>query len=142
MNALIQFFYEEVDFKFDSEDNIILWILKSLEAEGQEAGTINIIFCNDDYLLDLNLRFLYRDALTDVIAFDYGDDEEGVSGDIFISIDRVRENALHLGFNPENELMRVIIHGILHLCGYQDKSFEDKSLMTAKEDKYLSLLAQ
>ena len=100
-----------------------------------------IIFCNDDYLLDLNQRFLERETLTDVIASDYREDEKDVSGDIFISIERVHENASLHQQSVENEVRRVIIHGILHLCGYADKGPDEKAAMTAKEDKYLSLLS-
>lgn len=143
METLIQFFYEEVEFILNEEDTIRNWIRDSITSEGKEAGVINIIFCNDNYLLDLNLRFLDRDTLTDVIAFDYNEDDVGLtSGDVFISIERIHENARKFGSSDERELNRVIIHGILHLCGYTDKSSEEKQDMTALEDKYLSLLPQ
>ena len=140
MEPLIQFFYEEVDFALDNERQIHDWILDTLRSEAAEAGVINIIFCPDDYLHDLNQRFLDRDTLTDVIAFDYGEDEQYISGDVFISIDRIKDNAKKFNTGTEQELFRVIIHGVLHLCGYADKNDEEKSEMTALEDKYLSLL--
>ncbi|MEE4257063.1 MAG: rRNA maturation RNase YbeY [Bacteroidales bacterium] len=140
MEPLIQFFSEEVDFSLDDESLIRDWILNVLRSEALDAGVINLIFCNDVYLLDLNQRFLERDTLTDVIAFDYGEEGNEVSGDIFISIDRVRENALSYGLPTHLEVHRVIIHGILHLCGYRDSVAVEKAEMRSKEDKYLSLL--
>ena len=140
MDNLIQFFSEEIDFSLNDEKAIHDWILEVLHLEDKQAGVINIIFCTDEYLLDLNQRFLDRDTLTDVIAFDYSEDGNGISGDIFISIERIYDNAASLGQQALTEIRRVIIHGILHLCGYTDKHPEDKSLMTLNEDKYLSLL--
>lgn len=140
MEPLIQFFSEEVDFSLDDENLIRDWILNVMRSESHVAGVINVIFCNDAYLLDLNQRFLERDTLTDVIAFDYGEEGDEVSGDIFISIERVSENALSLGLPTLLEVHRVIIHGILHLCGYQDSGAGEKAKMRSKEDKYLSLL--
>lgn len=139
MTSIVQFFTEEVEFRLSQEEAILNWIMDAIHTEKHIAGVINIIFCSDDYLLDLNQRFLDRNTLTDVIAFDY-DEEDSVSGDVFISIERIRENAESFGQSFENEVNRVIIHGILHLCGYSDKSPEEKALMTSKEDYYLSLL--
>ena len=101
---------------------------------------INFIFCDDAYLLEMNQEYLKHDTFTDIITFDYGS-SEAVSGDIFISVDRIRENAAKLQQNALDELHRVMIHGILHLIGYKDKSPADKAQMTSKEDKYLSLRA-
>ncbi len=141
MNPLIQFFFEDVDFSLNDSQQIHDWILKVIHEEDQDAGVINIIFCNDNYLLDLNQRFLDRETLTDVIAFDYREESNEVSGDVFISIERIRDNAENFDQSFDIEVRRVIIHGILHLCGYADKSSDDKALMTLKEDKYLSLLS-
>lgn len=140
METLIQFFSEEVGFDLEKEAVISQWILDVINTESLKAGVINIIFCNDNYLLDLNQRFLERDTLTDVIAFDYREEGDGVSGDVFISIERVRENAASVEQSFDIEIKRVIIHGILHLCGYSDSNASEKSEMTSKEDKYLSLL--
>jgi len=140
MDALIQFFSEEVVFSMPDEPRVHDWIIRTITDEKLEAGVINIIFCNDDYLLDLNQKFLDRDTLTDVIAFDYREEGNEVSGDVFISIERIRDNASKLKQSLDHELNRVIIHGILHLCGYADKTPGQKAAMTAKEDKYLSLL--
>jgi rRNA maturation RNase YbeY len=137
---MIQFFSEEVSFTLDREQEIIDWINLVIKEEKLKPGFINFIFCNDNYLLELNQRFLGRDTLTDVIAFDYSESDEEVSGDVFISVERTSENAQKFGQLPEKEVLRVIIHGTLHLCGYDDHEANDKLLMTAKEDKYLSLL--
>lgn len=142
METLIQFFYEEVEFNLEDESLVHDWILDVIRSEALTAGVINIIFCNDAYLLDLNQRFLERDTLTDVIAFDYREGGNDVSGDVFISIDRIRDNAIQLGHLYDTEVKRVIIHGILHLCGYRDSSSSEKAEMTSKEDNYLSLLAR
>jgi rRNA maturation RNase YbeY len=142
METLIQFFYEEVDFSLEHENVVHDWVLNSIRKEGLQAGVINVIFCSDEYLLDLNQRFLDRDTFTDVISFDYGEGGNDVSGDVFISYDRITENAEKFDISIEKELMRVIIHGILHLCGYADSNTEEKAVMTSKEDKYLSLLPQ
>ena len=125
MSALIQFFSEEVSFKLRHELKIHDWIKKVVEEEDLTAGVINIIFCNDDYLLELNQRFLGRDTLTDVIAFDYSESEDEVSGDVFISVERTSENADKFDQSPEQEVLRVIIHGTLHLCGYDDHDADD-----------------
>jgi rRNA maturation RNase YbeY len=141
MDALIQFFSEGVDFKIESEKAVIQWLLDTVSSEGRQAAVINIIFCNDEYLLDLNQRFLDRDTLTDVIAFDYHEEDKEASGDIFISIERISDNAGRLSLSFEEELYRVLVHGILHLCGLSDATADEKAFMTSKEDKYLSLLA-
>lgn len=140
MSSLIQFFSEEIDFTLSNETALIASIEDLIVKEKQSADVINIIFCNDNYLLDLNQRFLERDTLTDVIAFDYKEEEGEVAGDIFISIDRARDNALKYDQTEVHEVIRVIFHGILHLCGYADKTDEQKAVMTSKEDYYLSLL--
>lgn len=140
METLIQFFSEEVGYSLEDESLVRDWILNVIRSESLHAGVINIIFCNDAYLLDLNQRFLERDTLTDVIAFDYREEGDEVSGDIFLSIERIRENARSLGIPASLEVHRVIIHGILHLCGYRDSHAGEKAEMRSKEDKYLSLL--
>lgn len=140
MSSLLQFFSEDVDFKFSDEKNIRKWIIQSISQEKQSTGFINIIFCTDEYLLDLNQRFLHRETLTDVIAFDYRENKDEVSGDIFISVERAEENAIHFVQSFEIEVLRLIIHGVLHLLSYSDKTSADQSIMTDKEDYYLSLL--
>jgi rRNA maturation RNase YbeY len=115
------------------------WIKNTIVSEGKFPGDISFIFCSDDYLLDVNRKFLQHDYFTDIITFDYV--EHGhVNGDIFISVDRVKENAGKFSKTFENELNRILIHGILHLLGYKDKEKRDKELMTEREDFYLNRL--
>jgi len=114
------------------------WILSIIETENKACGFIDIIFCDDDYLLEINLQYLNHDTYTDIITFDYSDDK-AISGDLFISIDRVIENGESLGIDFFNELKRVIAHGVLHLIGYNDKEAMDLKLMRAKENYYLDL---
>ena len=114
----------------------IQWIKNTIEEEGKKAGDISFVFCSDDYLLEINKQYLNHDYYTDIITFDYVDDEI-ISGDIFVSIDRVEENADKFGVTFENELNRILIHGVLHLVGYKDKEKAEKELMTSKEDFYL-----
>ena len=140
MSALIQFFVEEISYNLAHEKELGEWIDKLIREEGFKPGFVNYILCNDAYLLELNQKYLERDTLTDVIAFDYSEVEGEVSGDVFISVERTFENAGKFGVSPEEELQRVIVHGTLHLCGYDDHDKDDKALMTSKEDKYLSLL--
>jgi len=140
MSALIQFFVEEISYTLTHEKEIGEWIEKVIREEGFTPGFVNYILCNDNYLLELNQKYLGRDTLTDVIAFDYSEEDGEVSGDVFISVERTAENAESFGVSAEEELHRVIVHGTLHLCGYDDHNQDDKTLMTGKEDKYLSLL--
>jgi rRNA maturation RNase YbeY len=135
---MIEFNYE-TDFKLDDETKIQEWITNCIEDRGFTEGELNYIFCDDDYLLKLNVEFLSHDTLTDIISFDYTLGKL-ISGDIFISVERVRENALDFGQTFENELNRVIIHGILHYLGFKDKSDEEKSAMRNEEELCLQLL--
>ena len=135
---MIDFNYE-TDFTIANEETISTWITKVLTAEGFNEGEINYVFCNDEYLHKLNVEFLDHDTLTDVISFDYTMGKL-ISGDIFISIDRVRDNAKYFKVDFINELYRVMVHGILHYCGYKDKSQEDAKTMRAKENHYIGLI--
>ncbi|GAA4234041.1 rRNA maturation RNase YbeY [Postechiella marina] len=135
---MIDFNYE-TDFTIANEETISTWITKVLTEEGFKEGEINYVFCNDEYLHKLNVEFLDHDTLTDVISFDYTMGKL-ISGDIFISIDRVRDNAKYFKVDFINELYRVMVHGILHYCGYKDKSQEDAKTMRAKENHYLGLI--
>ena len=134
---MITFNYE-TNFKLEVTKKIAHWISGSIINETYKEGEINFIFSDDDYLLGLNVKYLKHNTLTDIISFDYSIGKI-VSGDIYISIDRIKENALKYNVNVDDELHRVIIHGILHFCGYKDKTKEDKLLMREKEDYYLSL---
>ncbi len=137
-NAIL-FFAEEITFTLRDKNKLRKWIYASIGRENRTIGSISFIFCSDAYLHDLNVRYLGHDTLTDIITFDYTDEAGVLSGDIFISIDRVRDNAKQFGSGFVKELHRVMIHGILHLAGYKDKSAGEKAAMRAKEDYYLSL---
>lgn len=114
------------------------WMRNIIQAENKKVGEIAIYFCSDEHILEVNRTFLKHDTYTDIITFDYSEGNV-VSGEIFISIDRVRENAKEFNANVRDELHRVIIHGVLHLCGYGDKTASEKAVMTEKEDFCLSL---
>lgn len=136
----INFFQEETDFKLKEESNITNWLESVVQAEGQDIEEINFIFCNDDYLLSINKEYLDHDYYTDIITFDNRDDiSDNIEADIFVSIDRVKENAQNLNIQFELELSRVMVHGLLHLLGYHDKSVQEISQMREKEEAYLSL---
>jgi rRNA maturation RNase YbeY len=136
----ISFFSEEIPFKLSQKRWLKQWINSVISSENKKVGTISYIFCNDAYLIQLNRQYLQHDTLTDVITFDYTVDNDGlVSGDIFISIERVKDNATELNLSFNEELQRVMIHGVLHLLGYKDKTKAEKQQMRQKEDYSLSL---
>lgn len=136
----VTFFSEGIDFNPDNLQQIRKWLSNVISDKGFSEGTINYIFCNDDYLLNLNKQYLNHDTYTDVITFDYHRGNV-VSGDIFISVDRVSENAYKFKETFESELNRVIVHGVLHLCGIKDKTHEESQKMRIEEQFYLQLLA-
>lgn len=138
MESAINFFSEEISFELENEVKTSEWILKTITDESKIPGEINYIFCSDEYLHKMNVEHLDHDTLTDIITFNYCV-EELINTDIFISIDRVKDNAITFKTSFESELSRVIIHGVLHLVGYDDKTEEDKITMRAKEDFYLTL---
>ena len=113
------------------------WLHEVIRLEGRIAGVINFIFCSDEYLAGINKQFLKRDYFTDVISFDYTENDV-VSGDIMISVDRVRENAANLGISFPEEMKRIMVHGVLHLIGYDDATDEMRSDMSSREDLYLA----
>jgi len=133
---MISFNYE-TKFKLDNTEQLSEWISKTILEENCKEGEINYIFCSDDYLHKLNVDFLDHDTLTDVISFDYSVGKE-LHGDIYISVDRVKENAFDFKVPFEDEISRVIIHGVLHYCGYKDKTDKDEKEMRSKEDYYLA----
>lgn len=135
---MISFNYEN-DFILPDEERVQRWISSVIFAEGFKEGEINYIFCNDNYLYKLNVEFLDHDTLTDIISFDYTVGKI-LQGDIFISTERVKDNAKDFKTSFDDELHRVIVHGVLHYCGYKDKTDEDAKLMRSKEDSYLSIL--
>ena len=128
----------ENTFVLKKDKELSKWIEFTIHSENMELGEINYIFCNDNYLLEINIKQLKHNTLTDIISLDYTVGTI-VSGDIYVSTDRVEENAKNLQIDFEDELHRVMIHGILHYCDYKDKSKEQKLLMRSKEDYYLSL---
>lgn len=131
-------FYSENDFKLENNDLYKNWLNRVISSEDKRLGEISYIFCDDEYLLDINQRFLDHDTYTDIISFD---DSMGnlLNGDIYISTERVEENAAEFNEDFETELKRVIVHGILHYCGYKDKSEEDAALMRKKESEKIRL---
>ncbi len=135
----IHFFYEEVSFEL-LEETTSNWLTTVVEAEDKVLRSIRFIFCQDAYLHQINLDYLDHDTLTDVITFPYAAEEEIVDGEIFISIDRIADNAKTFKITFEQELNRVMVHGVLHLCGYDDKGKEAKEKMTEKENYYLERL--
>lgn len=136
---MINFNYE-TDFALNNEDALSKWIVDCILNEGHSLEEINYIFCDDEYLYKLNVEFLNHDTLTDIISFDYSVGKI-IQGDIFISVERVEENATDFNVPFVEELHRVIIHGVLHYCGYKDKTPEDAFLMREKENFYLKRLA-
>lgn len=136
---MISFNYE-TDFSLSDEKKISEWISRLLTDEHFKEGDINYIFCDDDYLHKLNVEFLNHDTLTDIISFDYSIGKI-IQGDIFISIERVEDNAVDFKVSFLEELHRVIVHGVLHFCGYKDKTDEDSKVMRNKENFYLERLS-
>jgi probable rRNA maturation factor len=133
---MIDFTFEQIN-TFELDKNLIAnWLSNVALSENKNIETISVIFCSDDYLLSVNKEYLNHDYYTDIITFDYSVDTE-ISGDLFISIDRVKENATEFNVPFLNELHRVLVHGVLHLCGYGDKSPDEETLMRSKEDFYL-----
>ena len=128
----------ETNFELPNEDQIATWISTVILSENKKEGDINYIFCNDDYLLNLNEQYLKHNTLTDIISFDYSVGNE-LHGDIFISIERVKENALDFNVTFPEELKRVLVHGVLHYCGYKDKTEQDELIMRNKEDEKIKM---
>lgn len=126
-----------LDFSLEKEAKLISWIKSVLKQEGRTVGNISYLFCTDEYLLNINRQFLSHDFYTDIITFDYSEKNK-IEGEIFISVERVKENAKTFKQPFQKELMRTIIHGVLHLCGYKDKNPSDKKRMRLKEDEALS----
>lgn len=136
---MIIFFNEDVDFKFQGKNNFKAWLKKVADKEGFKIKDLNYIFCSDEYLHKINVDYLDHDTLTDIITFDNSEDESTIEGDIFVSIERVKENSQTLNTVFEEEIKRVVIHGLLHLCGHDDHSIEEKVEMRRLESKYISI---
>lgn len=136
--GMISYYFQDTDFKFRDRRRTNEWLKLAAESEIRRIGNISIIFCSDNYVLDINQKYLQHDYFTDIITFDYCE-EDRLSGDLFISVDSVRENSVEFGTEFKDELNRVIIHGLLHLVGYDDHTEKDIKLMRSKENYYLSL---
>lgn len=134
----IHFFTEETNYTLKKKSLLKDWINQTILKEGYQLQELNFIFCSDDYLLKINQQYLNHDTYTDIITFDNSNSEKQICGDIFISIDRIKENARIFNVKITDELHRVMIHGTLHLLGYPDKKKHEKALMTEKEDFYLA----
>jgi len=134
----IHFFEEDISYKIKNKKSVRQWITETVLAEGYKLKELNYIFCSDSYLLQINQQYLNHDTFTDIITFDNSSAKGVITGDIFISIDRIRENAAQFQVPETDELHRVIIHGTLHLLGYGDKTPQKKKKMTLKEDFYLN----
>ncbi|WP_231426662.1 MULTISPECIES: rRNA maturation RNase YbeY [Pedobacter] len=134
----ISFFTESISYNLPQKLKVKKWIKATIEKEGFELQELNFIFCSDEYLLGINQQYLNHDTYTDIITFDNSDEEKQIVSDIFISIERVKENANTFKTNEFDEVCRIMIHGALHLLGYKDKGKAAKTLMTQKEDEYLA----
>lgn len=137
--AEINFFQEDITFQLENEENVSRWLEKIAAKEGKNIATLNYIFCSDEYLYHINVEYLDHHTYTDIITFPYVENED-LESDIFISVDRVRENAKQYRVPFDRELYRVIAHGLLHLCGYGDKTDEEKEIMRAKEEECLTYI--
>ena len=134
---MIHFNYE-TDFELSNEVVFASWISNVILSESKTEGEISYVFCDDDYLLKINNQYLNHDTLTDIISFDYSVGNQ-INGDIFISIERVAENAIEFKTDFEEEMKRVMIHGILHYCGYRDKTDNDQTMMRQKEEEKMKM---
>lgn len=137
--ASVRFFSEEIKFRLPNSRSTASWIKDTVKSEKKELGELNFIFCSDEYLHSINNQYLKHNSFTDIITFDHSELADIIEGDIYISVERVTENAIIFKSEFLQELNRVIIHGVLHLIGYTDKRAKDKSIMRRKEDAYLSL---
>lgn len=138
---MISYYQQDCDFELENEEKISNWILETFQKEGiSKKITMSIIFNSDESLLEINKQFLNHDYYTDIITFPIEETETELEAELYISIDRVKENAEDFGITFENELQRVIIHGTLHLCGFGDKSESEEKLMRQKEDEHLNYL--
>ena len=139
LEPVIDFFSEDIDFELPQQEEVIAWLQSVAKHENADIQELSYVFCTDEYLLEMNQQYLEHDTFTDVITFDYAEEEGIIEGDVFISVERTRENAAGLGIAHLDELHRVMAHGLLHLLGYTDKAEADQQEMRKKEDFYLSL---
>lgn len=135
---MIRFFNEDVPYKLPKKQITRQWLKQQAEREGFAVGELNYIFCSDEHVLQVNRDYLQHDYYTDIITFDQSEEEDKIEGDIFISVERVSDNATQLGVSSEQEMRRVLAHGLLHLCGYGDKTDDEAAQMRVKEDEWLT----
>ncbi len=136
---MISFFTTGIRYSITSKGHLRQWLSAAASAEGHRIQELNIILCSDEYLYRLNVGYLKHRTLTDIITFDNSEQEGIISGELYISLDRIRDNAKLLKIRVKDELHRVMVHGLLHLCGYSDKTKSAKKTMTGREDHYLSM---
>ncbi|GAB3039944.1 rRNA maturation RNase YbeY [Spirosoma pulveris] len=137
---MIRFFNEDVPYKLPQKQAIRQWLKQQAEAEGYSVGDLNYMFCSDEHVLQVNRDYLQHDYYTDIITFDMSEEEGKIEGDVFISVERVVDNAGKLAVPADQEMRRVLAHGLLHLCGYGDKTDEEAARMRQKEDEWISRL--
>lgn len=135
---MIRFFNEDVPYKLPQKQVLRQWLKRQTEREGYAIGELNYIFCSDEYVLQVNRDYLQHDYYTDIITFDQREEEDTIEGDIFVSVERVADNAQQLHVPVEQEMRRVLAHGLLHLCGYGDKTDEEIAKMRIKEEEWLA----
>lgn len=137
---MISFFKENVRFDFNGKSILKKWIKAVTEQYGKQVGELNYIFCSDEYLLDINNEYLQHNYYTDIITFDQAEDEDKIEGEIYISIDRIKDNCKTNAVTFENELLRVMIHGVLHLIGFNDKTDAESKKMRTLESEAITKL--
>ncbi|GAB2570175.1 rRNA maturation RNase YbeY [Spirosoma areae] len=135
---MIRFFNEDVPYKLPQKQALRQWLKQQAAQEGYAVGELNYIFCSDEYVLEVNRDYLQHDYYTDIITFDQSETEGKIEGDIFVSVERVADNAIQVNISAEQEMRRVLAHGLLHLCGYGDKTDEQAAHMRAKEEEWLT----
>jgi len=135
---MISFFTADISYSLRSRGDLRLWLSEVARKEGFKIAQLNVIFCSDEYLYAMNVQYLQHKTYTDIITFDQSDRKGVISGELYISLDRLRDNSKSLKISLKDEIHRVIVHGVLHLCGYGDKTPADKAAMTSKEDYYLA----
>ncbi len=135
----INFFQEDISYHIEEEEKLKSWITNVIVSENHQPGEINYILCSDEYLHKINQEYLDHDTFTDIITFDMSEDKQEITADIFVSTERIKENAATLDTSERDELHRVLIHGILHLIGFKDGTPDEKSIMRKKEEACLSL---
>jgi rRNA maturation RNase YbeY len=139
---MIRFFSENIPYEQPQKRVTQQWLKKQADKEGFSIGDLNYIFCSDEYLLQVNRDYLQHDYYTDIITFDQSEEESKIEGDIFVSVDRVKDNANQINVEPQHEMKRVLAHGLLHLCGYGDKSDAEAQLMRQKEEEWINAFPQ